>query len=127
MRPKQPEGFYILSFLAVLCACSMAVLVADPSTDPVPLVRARMVYGVTGVLALVTAEALWCVRKWAFRASLALASMYGVMVFVLLELAPALFVAAGSAVFIAIALRVVYRGLYSGPTVGRIRIPAPLP
>ena len=122
MHPDRPAGF---GFLAICCfafALLMAAFLADTARIG-DLVVDRMIAGVTGALGLLTAEALWFVRRWAFRASLAFAGMFGVILFAVMGSSLAgLALVACLVIVIAIALRVVHNGLHAAPT---IRIPAP--
>lgn len=122
MRLHRPAGF---GFLAICCfafALLMAAFLADTARIG-DLVVDRMIAGVTGALGLLAAEALWFVRRWAFRASLAFAGMFVVILFAMLDTSLAgIAVLAGMLLATAIALKVVYQGLHAAPT---IRIPAP--
>lgn len=124
MHPDRPAGF---GFLAVCCfafALLMAAFLADDAHVGDLLVD-RMIVGVTGALGLLTAEALWFVRRWAFRASLAFAGVFVVILFALMDSSPAgLVMMAASLLCLGLALRVVYQGLRAGPT---IRIPVSRP
>ena len=124
MVHTRPASF---GFLAVCCfvfAMLMAAFLADDAHVGELLVD-RVIVGVSGALGLLTAEALWFVRRWAFRASLAFAGMLAVILFAMMDSSLAgLALVAGSLLCLAIALRVVYHGLHAGPT---IRIPVPRP
>lgn len=124
MHPHRPAGF---GFLAICCfafALLMAAFLADTARIG-DLVVDRMIAGVTGALGLLTAEALWFVRRWAFRASLAFAGMFVVILFAMLDVSLAgIALMAGMLLVVAIALRAVHHGLHAAPT---IPIPAPRP
>lgn len=124
MRAPRPPDFGFLAGGSLVFALLMAGLLADAvPTDE--LLSSRMFAGVAGALALLTAEALWFVRPWAFRASLAFAGMLVVFVFALVGSSrDGLGLAAFALMFIGVSLRAVHRGLRAGPT---IRIPAPRP
>ena len=109
--PARPAGFTFLSACAGLCACVMAGVLAQTGDVSLP---GRFVAAATGALALVTAEALACVRPWAFSASVALAGTFVVMIFVTVSDVTAALVTAGLVTFpILIALSIVYNGLAS--------------
>jgi hypothetical protein len=122
MRLHRPAGF---GFLAICCfafALLMAAFLADTARIG-DLVVDRMIAGVTGALGLLAAEALWFVRRWAFRASLAFAGMFVMILLAMMHSSLAeLAMVACLMVVIAIALKVVYQGLHAPST---IRIPAP--
>ena len=127
MAHQRPAGF---GFLAVCCfafAVLMAVFLADDAHVGELLVD-RVIVGVAGALALLAGEALWFVRKWAYRASLAFAGMLVLILFLVMDPSLAgLVMAAVSLLYIGFALRAVHRGTRPGPTAGRIRVPAPRP
>lgn len=125
MPHDRPAGF---GFLAICCfafALLMAAFLAHTARIG-DLIVDRMIAGVTGALGalgLLAAEALWFVRRWAFRASLAFAGMFVVIIFAMLDTSLAgIAVLAGMLLATAIALKVVYQGLHAALT---IRTPAP--
>ena len=125
MPPKpstRPSGFGFLAFCSVTCAVVMALLLGGSDLPSDVLFPARMAVGATGALALVTAEALWRVRPWAFSASLAFAGTFVVMLFVVSGSLAGGFVASSvAALFIAVALSIVYTGLFPNRT--SVRVP----
>ena len=124
MHHTRPAGFGFLAVCAFGFALLMAAFLANTAHVGDLLVD-RMIVGVTGALGLLTAEALWFVRGWAFRASLAFAGMFVVILFAMMDSSLAgLVMVGGSLLCLALALRVVYLGLRAGPT---IHIPAPRP
>ena len=88
----------------------------------------RFVLAATGALALVTAEALAFVRRWAFSASLAFTASFAAAIFVLASSNDGIFaIAAIMALPILTALAFIYNGLRSVVTITpgpqRIRVP----
>ena len=77
---RQPLGYPLLAVCAWTFAVLMALaLVAADDSMPVPngtVLLVRVFAAALAVLALVTGEALWRVRPWAFRVSLLLAATY---------------------------------------------------
>ena len=124
MRPR-PPGFVLLSVCFFLCACAMALGLADGELASGP--ASRFLLAATGALALVTAEALAFVRPWAFSASLAFAASFAAMAFVLASSNVIIAITAIVAFPIVTALVFIYNGLRSVPaaTPGsqRIRVP----
>jgi hypothetical protein len=130
MHPR-PPAFVFLSACFFLCACAMALGLADGELASGP--ASRFVLAATGALALVTAEALAFVRRWAFSASLAFAASFAATTFVLASSNDAgsnnaiIAIAAIAAFPIVTALVFIYNGLRSVPaaTPGprRIRVP----
>jgi hypothetical protein len=125
MNRVRPDGFLFLATCALGCACVMAGVLGLGNGGP-PLVRFAV--GTTGALALVTAEALACVRPWAFGASLAFGGMFIALLGVWVsytERVAVLAVVAG--LFVLIALVMVYRGMESlstpAPRLQRRRVP----
>lgn len=117
MRAKRPPGFGFLAVCSFLCAGAMAwLLQVAPDDIPHPLV-VRFAFGATGALALVTAEALWRVRRWAFSASLAFAGTFLVMPVAVTGRWEAVVISGVSALFIAVALSIVYNGLFPLPRI----------
>lgn len=82
MRPTRPDGFGLYAFCSCVCAGCMALLLTDVMLYPGPSLPGRLAIGATGAFGLVTAEALWFVRRWAFPASLAFAGAFVAMLFV---------------------------------------------
>ena len=122
MPVKRPAGFGFLTFCCVACAILMATLLGGDILPAYMLLPARMAIGATGALALVTAEALWRVRPWAFSASLAFAGTFEVMLFVVTgTLLGGLAMAGVAALFIVVALSIVHNGLF--PTPMRVHAP----
>ena len=116
-RSMRPACFGFLAFCSVACAILMAKLLGDNQLPAYRLFPARMAVGATGALALVTAEALWRVRPWAFSASLAFAGTFVVTLFVLTgTLLSGLLASLVALLFIAIALSIVYNGLFPART-----------
>lgn len=97
MHHKRPDDFGILA----VCVFAFALLVA-------------------GALALVTAEALWRVRPWGYSASIAFAGSFVVMPIVLDPGWSAVAFSGVAALFIVVALSIVYRGLFPDPTLLRV-------
>ena len=120
MRPKRPTGFGFLAVCSLLCAGAMGSLLAMIPDDVPHLLAARFALGATGALALVTAEALWRVRPWAFGASLAFGGVFVVMPVAVTGMWEAIVVSALPALFILAALSIVHRGLFPHPP---IRVP----
>jgi hypothetical protein len=63
-----PQGLQLLGICAALFAGAMAILLLEGGSAAY-----HAAAGLLGMLALVTADALWQARPWAFRASAALA------------------------------------------------------
>jgi hypothetical protein len=125
MRPR-PPAFVFLSVCFFLCACAMALGLADEELASGP--ASRFVLAATGALALVTAEALAFVRRWAFSASLAFAASFAAAAFVLASSNDAIIAIAAIGFFpILTALVFIYNGLRSVPAITpgsqRIRVP----
>jgi len=112
MRPPRPAGFGFLTVCALACAVLMAA--ALDLDDGSPMVRFAV--GATGALALVVAEALACVRPWAFGASIAFAGTFIAMLVVVLRDLEGVVIAVGmTAMFILVALSIVYNGVHHVP------------
>ena len=128
MRPFHPAGFVVLSGCSFLCACVMALGLADGVGDLAHPLAGRFALAATGALALVTAEALFFVRRWAFSASLAFAVSLMATIFVVAQSVDISLVAATVvAIPVITALPFVYNGLRSvhaiTPGPQRIRVP----
>jgi uncharacterized membrane protein len=128
MRPFHPAGFVVLSGCSFLCACVMALGLADGVEDLAHPLAGRFALATTGALALVTAEALFFVRPWAFSASLAFAASFAATILVTARSTDDFLVIATVVVVpVLIALMFVYNGLRSVRTITpgpqRIRVP----
>jgi hypothetical protein len=101
-----------LAACALLCALALAILLA--TGDDLPPVRFAL--GATGALALVTAEALAFVRRWAFGASLAFAGSFVATIFVAThDVVVAVVGTCPTVLPILVALSVVHNGLAARP------------
>ena len=117
---KRPAGFGFLTVCSLLCAGVMAWMLGV-FPDDIPLVVAsRFAVGVTGALAMVTAEALWRVRPWAFSASVAFAGSFVLMPIVVTKAWEAVAFSGVAGLFIVVALGIVHRGLFPNPTLVRV-------
>ncbi|HET7461950.1 MAG TPA: hypothetical protein VFJ82_11910 [Longimicrobium sp.] len=80
MNPRTPLGFYVCSIAAAGFGVLMlaAALLLEPGGDAFRATGlvARAGAALLAALAAVAAEALWCARRWAYPASLALALVY---------------------------------------------------
>lgn len=78
--PARPEGFGLIAGVAWTFAAVMAyaLFVADASAGdgPFAMVAPRAFAALLAALAFVAGEAIWNVRPWAWRASVALAATY---------------------------------------------------
>lgn len=80
MRKRPPFGFYLAGALAAAFAVLMArgALLRDSWTEGDLAMRGCAL--LLACLAAVVTEALWTARPWAYRSSLALATLFGGMV-----------------------------------------------
>lgn len=129
MRPKRPDDFGFLAGFTFLFALLMAGLLAATEPSDTRFVD-RTVEGLAGALGLLTAEALWFVRKWAYRATQA---FVGMLVLIVLAVfandpsLPALAFVAFALLCAGMALRAVHRGLHPRRASSRIPLPARRP
>lgn len=118
MRPPRPAGFGFLCACSLIAAVAMALLLSEEPLDVTP--AARLAMACTGALALVTAEALAYVRRWAFGASLAFAGVFPVMTMLVSgSVIGSVGMWGPGAVFAVFALAVVHEGLESVYGTGR--------
>ena len=128
MRAPRPEGFGFFALCALACACFMAVLLSRGTLHQHYLPLQRLAVGATGALALVAAEAIWCVRRWAFPASAALAAMFMVMLFLVLgDLTAGFIVSIPSLLLIASGLVTVRKGIAASLSGIHVPVPAARP
>ncbi|HET7231214.1 MAG TPA: hypothetical protein VFJ16_14475 [Longimicrobium sp.] len=83
MSQRTPLGFYVASIIAAGFGLMMVAWMV--SMDSGPFYRWTTVAGRVGsallaALALVAVEALWCARRWAYRATLALVAGYAALI-----------------------------------------------
>jgi hypothetical protein len=124
MQPSRPAAFGILAVCSFLCACVVSAVLVGGGGDVDPGMGGRFGLGVTGALALVTAESLWFVRPWAFGTSLAFAGSFVATLFVLADSIDVFLVmAAVVALPILVALIFVHNGLDPARTVTPVRSP----
>lgn len=119
-RSKRPAGFGFLTICSLLCAGVMALLLGTIPDDVPHVLAMRFAIGATGALALVTSEALWRVRPWGYSASIAFAGSFVVMPIVLDPSWSAVAFSGVAALFIVVALSIVYRGFFPDPTLVRV-------
>ena len=80
MQRNQPFGFFVAGFCSALFAWGMLMLLLDPYVAGEPDLRGRGAAALLAALSIMTTEALWCTRPWAWRASLSLALAYAAVV-----------------------------------------------
>jgi peptidoglycan/LPS O-acetylase OafA/YrhL len=110
MKGGAPFGFWAAGALSAWFCVAMVVMVcvADPAyDDDAWLTLGRGAAGLLAVLSAVVTEALWRARPWVWRASLALALAYAVIVFVSTTADPASNVGEAFALLMASAVVVV--------------------
>ena len=119
MRSARPPGFVFLTVCALACAVMMAAVLDLDGKPP----AVRFAVGATGALALVVAEALACVRPWAFGASVAFAGTFIAMLITVSipDTGAVVGLVSVAMLFIVVALSIVHHGMNPAPAVPGMR------